>query len=147
MAVDKVLNLTPLASIPPPAIFSTNEIQVIKDIHKKSTYGREMEDMLDDLIVIGLNFIEEDFKAYEKIAKVQVKLSTTVNGLDRDLKLWSECIQDLKLMSETDVQVLLANKVFDDVKKNFSRQWVYSIEWKIKVLEESIGELRNMLQK
>ncbi|KAH9291257.1 hypothetical protein KI387_043552, partial [Taxus chinensis] len=110
LAEDKVLDPTPLASIPPPAILSNDEVQAIKDIHKHATYGKAMEAMVDELIITGFNFIEEAFKAYEKIAKIQLKFTTTLSGLDRELKLWSECIQDLRLMSETDVQILLENK-------------------------------------
>ncbi|KAH9329218.1 hypothetical protein KI387_001326, partial [Taxus chinensis] len=54
---------------------------------------------------------------------------------------------DLHLMSRTDEQILLASKVFDEAKSNLSRPWVFSVEWKIKVLEEALGELKNMWQK
>ncbi|KAH9315141.1 hypothetical protein KI387_023768, partial [Taxus chinensis] len=46
-----------------------------------------------------------------------------------------------------DENILMASKVFDDVKDNLSKSWVYSVEWKIKVLEEASGELRNTWQK
>ncbi|KAH9318003.1 hypothetical protein KI387_019772, partial [Taxus chinensis] len=41
----------------------------------------------------------------------------------------------------------MASKVFDDAKDNLSKSWVYSVEWKIKVLEEALGILRNSWQK
>ncbi|KAH9294671.1 hypothetical protein KI387_038259, partial [Taxus chinensis] len=85
--------------------------------------------------------------AYDQITGLQLKLTTTLSSLTRELKMWTECIQDIRLMSETNMQVLLANKVFDDPKNNLTKQWVFNIDWKMKVLDEAIDELRNMLQK
>ncbi|KAH9303132.1 hypothetical protein KI387_014715, partial [Taxus chinensis] len=67
--------------------------------------------------------------------------------MDKELKLWSSCIVDLRLMGQTDENILLANKIFDDAKDNLSKSWVYSVEWKIKVLEEAVGKMKNSWQK
>ncbi|KAH9318879.1 hypothetical protein KI387_020648, partial [Taxus chinensis] len=53
----------------------------------------------------------------------------------------------LRLMGQVDENISLASKVFDDAKDKFSGSWVFSVEWKIKVLEEALGELRNSWQK
>ncbi|KAH9294887.1 hypothetical protein KI387_038475, partial [Taxus chinensis] len=50
-------------------------------------------------------------------------------------------------MGQADENILLASKVFDDAKDNLSKSWVYSVEWKIKVPEEALGELKNSWQK
>ncbi|KAH9316561.1 hypothetical protein KI387_025188, partial [Taxus chinensis] len=63
---DKVLDLAPLASLPPPIVLSQDEVQRIKDIHKYSTYGNVVEAMVDDMTIACLNFIEEAFKTNEK---------------------------------------------------------------------------------
>ncbi|KAH9324578.1 hypothetical protein KI387_004756, partial [Taxus chinensis] len=66
LSKDKVLDPTPLTALPPPVILSQDEVQSIKDMHKYSVYGRAFEAMVDDMLVAGLNFIDEAFKLYEK---------------------------------------------------------------------------------
>ncbi|KAH9325485.1 hypothetical protein KI387_005663, partial [Taxus chinensis] len=66
----KVFDPAPLASLRPPMILSQDEVQSIKDIHRYSTYGRAMEAMVDDMTIDGLKFIEEAFKANEKVVKL-----------------------------------------------------------------------------
>ncbi|KAH9321267.1 hypothetical protein KI387_015906, partial [Taxus chinensis] len=83
----------------------------------------------------------------EKVNNLQQNLSSTIGNMDKELKLWSSCIVDLCLMGQTDENILMASQVFDDVKDNLSKSWVFSVEWKIKVLEEALGELRNNWQK
>ncbi|KAH9290757.1 hypothetical protein KI387_034874, partial [Taxus chinensis] len=63
---DKVLDPTPLTTLPPPLVLSKDEVQTIKDIHKHATYGKSIELLIDDMMVSELNFIEEPFKSYEK---------------------------------------------------------------------------------
>ncbi|KAH9297053.1 hypothetical protein KI387_028735 [Taxus chinensis] len=143
LAKDKVLDPTPLATLPPHMILSQDEVHSIKDIHRYSTYGRAMEAMVDDMTITGLKFIQEAFKDNEKVANLQQKLSSSIGTMDKELKLWSSCIIDLRLMGQGDEKILMANKFFDDAKNNLSGLWVFSVEWKIKVLEEALGELRN----
>ncbi|KAH9327935.1 hypothetical protein KI387_000043, partial [Taxus chinensis] len=119
----------------------------IKDMHKYSIYDRAMEAMVEDMLVAGLNFIDESFKLHGRVNNSQQKISSTIGVIDKELKLWSSCIVDLRLMGQTDENILLENKVFDDAKDNLSKSWVYSVEWKIKVLEEALGELKNSWQK
>ncbi|KAH9313947.1 hypothetical protein KI387_022574, partial [Taxus chinensis] len=66
LSKDKVLDPTPLTTLPPPVILSQDEVQSIKDMHKYSVYGRAMEAMVDDMLVAGLNFIDEAFKLHGK---------------------------------------------------------------------------------
>ncbi|KAH9314657.1 hypothetical protein KI387_023284, partial [Taxus chinensis] len=84
---DKVLDPTPLTTLPPPIVLSKDEIQTIKDIHKHVTYGKAIESLVDDMTVSGFNFIEEAFKSHEKVSKLQLKFSTTLSGLEKELKL------------------------------------------------------------
>ncbi|KAH9312795.1 hypothetical protein KI387_027830, partial [Taxus chinensis] len=77
---------------PPPVILSQDEVQSIKDMHKYSVYGRAMEAMVEDMLVAGLNFIDEDFKLHRKVNNLQQKLSSTIGVIDKELKLWSSCI-------------------------------------------------------
>ncbi|KAH9295151.1 hypothetical protein KI387_038739, partial [Taxus chinensis] len=123
LSKDKVLDPTPLTTLPPPVILSQDEIQSIKDMHKYSVYGRAMEAMVEDMLVAGLNFIDEAFKLHGKVNNLQQKLSSTIGVMDKELKLWSSCIVDLRLMGQTDENILLANKVFDDAKDNLSKSW------------------------
>ncbi|KAH9294923.1 hypothetical protein KI387_038511, partial [Taxus chinensis] len=143
LAKDKVLDPAPLAALPPPMILSQDEVQSIKDIHKYSTYGKDLEAMVDDMIIAGLNFIEEAFKANEKVINLQQKLTSSIRVMDKELKLWTSCITDLHLMGQADEKILLVNSVFDDAKNNLSKAWVFGVEWKMKVLEEALGELNN----
>ncbi|KAH9306929.1 hypothetical protein KI387_011333, partial [Taxus chinensis] len=147
LSKDKFLDPTPLTALPPPVILSQDEVQSIKDMHKYSVYGRAIEAMVDDMLVAGLNFIDEAFKLHGKVDNLQQKLSSAIGVMDKELKLWSSCIVDLRLMGQTDENILLANKIFDDAKDNLSKSWVYSVEWKIKVLEEAVGEMKNSWQK
>ncbi|KAH9319953.1 hypothetical protein KI387_021722, partial [Taxus chinensis] len=66
LAKDKVLDPAPLVALPPPMILSQDEFQSIKNIHKYSTYGKDLETMVDDMIIACLNFIKEAFKANKK---------------------------------------------------------------------------------
>ncbi|KAH9310507.1 hypothetical protein KI387_025542, partial [Taxus chinensis] len=63
---DKVIDPTPLTTLRPPVILSQDEVKSIKEIHRYSIYGRAMEDMVDDMVIIGLNFIGEALKHNEK---------------------------------------------------------------------------------
>ncbi|KAH9298156.1 hypothetical protein KI387_029838, partial [Taxus chinensis] len=125
LSKDKVLDPTPLTTLPPPVILSQDEVQSIKDMHKYYVYGRAMEAMVDDILVAGLNFIDEDFKLHGKVSNLQQKLSSTIGSIDKELKLWGSCIVYLRLMGQTDENILLASKVFEDTKDNLSKSWVY----------------------
>ncbi|KAH9311212.1 hypothetical protein KI387_026247, partial [Taxus chinensis] len=74
----------------------------IKDMHKYFVYGRAMEAMVEDMLVAGLNFIDEAFKLHGKVNNLQQKISSTIEIIDKELKLWSSCIVDLRLMGQTD---------------------------------------------
>ncbi|KAH9320297.1 hypothetical protein KI387_022066, partial [Taxus chinensis] len=66
--------------------------------------------MVDDMLVAGLNFIDEAFKLHGKVDNLQQNLSSTIGVMDKELKLWSSCIVDLRLMGQTDENILLENK-------------------------------------
>ncbi|KAH9288900.1 hypothetical protein KI387_033017, partial [Taxus chinensis] len=100
LSKEKVLDPTPLTTLPPPVILSQDEVQSIKDMHKYSVYGRAIEALVDDMFVAGLNFIDEAFKLHENVSNVQLKLSSTMNIMDKELKLWRSCIVDLRLMRQ-----------------------------------------------
>ncbi|KAH9326433.1 hypothetical protein KI387_006611, partial [Taxus chinensis] len=51
-----------------------------------------MEAMVDDMLVAGLNFIDEAFKLHGKVNNLQQKLSSTIGSIDKELKLWSSFI-------------------------------------------------------
>ncbi|KAH9294922.1 hypothetical protein KI387_038510, partial [Taxus chinensis] len=92
----------------------------------------DLEAMVDDMIIAGLNFIKEAFKANEKVINLQVKLTSSIRVMDKELKLWTSCITDLRLMGQADEKILLVNSVFDDAKNNLSKALVFSVEWKMK---------------
>ncbi|KAH9308700.1 hypothetical protein KI387_036611, partial [Taxus chinensis] len=73
-----------------------------------------IEVVVDDMLVAGLNFIDEAFKLNEKVNNLQQKLSSTMANIDKELKLWSSCIVDLHLMGQTDENILMESKVFHD---------------------------------
>ncbi|KAH9308413.1 hypothetical protein KI387_036324, partial [Taxus chinensis] len=70
-----------------------------------------------------LNFINEAFKLHGKVNNLQHKLSSTIGIIDKELKLWSSCIVELRLMGQTDENILFEKKVFKDAKDNFSKSW------------------------
>ncbi|KAH9318840.1 hypothetical protein KI387_020609, partial [Taxus chinensis] len=104
----KVLDPTPLATLTPPVILSQDEVQSIKDIHRYSIHGRAIEAMVDEMLIARLNFIHESFKLNEKVNNLQQKLSSTIENMDKEIKLWSSCIVDLHLMGKTDENILMA---------------------------------------
>ncbi|KAH9331239.1 hypothetical protein KI387_003347, partial [Taxus chinensis] len=72
--------------------------------------------MVDGMLITGFNFTGEAFKLNEKVNNLQQKLSSTMGNIDKELKLWSRCIVDLHLMGQTDENILMASKAFDDAK-------------------------------
>ncbi|KAH9323052.1 hypothetical protein KI387_017691, partial [Taxus chinensis] len=103
-----------------------------------------MEAMVDNMLVAGLNFIDEAFKLHGKVSNLQQKLSSTIGSIDKELKLWSSCIVDLRLMGQTDENILMASKVFEDTKDNLSKSWVYSVEWKIRGAGGGFGRVEEI---
>ncbi|KAH9294384.1 hypothetical protein KI387_040409, partial [Taxus chinensis] len=84
---------------------------------------------------------------YDNIIAAQKHVSSRIESIEKETKIWVDVIQDLRIMALTDEKILLSEKIFDDAKNNMSRTWSFSVEWRMKVLEEASTDLQNIIQK